>query len=61
MANLCEIKIEEGKTNWILWLGFSKLLKMLIGDENVGTFMEDVTLKVSIFFNSMATVAQLAS
>ena len=34
---------------------------MLIGDENVGTVMEDVTLKVSIFFNSMVTVAQLAS
>ena len=48
MADLCESKIEEEKTNSMLRLGFSKILKVLITDENMETFMEDATMKVSI-------------
>ena len=42
-------KIEEDKTDSMLWLGFNKLLKILIGDEHMEVFMDDATLKVSIF------------
>ena len=49
MADLCKIKIEEDKADSMLWLGFNKLLKILIGDENMEMFMDDATLKVSIF------------
>ena len=35
MANLCDRKIEEDKTDLMLWLDFNKVLKILIGDENV--------------------------
>ena len=58
MADLCGKKIEEDKAGLILGLGFDKLLKILIMDENMETFMEDATLKL-FFFNS--TVAPLAS
>ena len=34
----------------MLWLGFNKLLKILIGDENMEMFMDDATWKVSILF-----------
>ena len=47
--DLCERKIEEDKTDSMLWLGFKKLLRNLIGDENMEKFMEDATIKVSIF------------
>ena len=59
MGDMCETKTEEDKLNSMLWLGFNKLLKLLIGDENMETFMEDATLKV-FFFNSAVTVTQLA-
>ena len=32
-----------------IWLGSSKLLKILIGDENKDTFMKYATMEVSIF------------
>ena len=41
--------MKEDKTDSMLRLGFHKILKMLIGDENMETFMDDATLKVSIF------------
>ena len=41
--------MKEDKTDSMLRLGFNKILKMLIGDENMETFMDDATLKVSIF------------
>ena len=47
--DLCERKIEEDKTDSMLWLGFKKLLRNLIEDENMEKFMEDATIKVSIF------------
>ena len=47
--DLCERKIEEDKTDSMLWLGFKKLLRNLIGDENMEKFMEYATIKVSIF------------
>ena len=40
MVDLCETKIEEDKANLMLWLGFNKLLKILIGNENMKTFIE---------------------
>ena len=43
----------------MLWLGLNKRLKILIGDENVETFMEDATVRVCMFLYS--TVTQLAS
>ena len=46
MADLCDRKVEEDKIDSMLW---SKLFKILIGDENMEAFMEDATLKVSIF------------
>ena len=46
------------KTGLALWLGFNKLFKILIVDENMEMFMEDAKIKVS-FFNS--TVLQLTS
>ena len=49
MADLFKRKMEEDKTDSMLWLGFNKLLKILIGDENMEMFMDDATLKVSIF------------
>ena len=56
MANLCDGKIEEDKTDSMLWLDFSNISigeenidNKLIGEENIQTFMEDATLKVSIF------------
>ena len=53
MADLYERKIEEDKTeDSMLWLGFSKLLKILIRDENMETFMKYATVKVSIFLYS---------
>ena len=45
MADLRESKIED-KTNSMFSLGFNKLLKILIGDENMETFMEYATMKV---------------
>ena len=35
MAGLCDRKIEEDKTDLMLWLDFNKILKILIGDENM--------------------------
>ena len=49
MADLYERKIKEDKTDSMLLPGFSKLLKVLIMDEKMETFMEDGTMKVSIF------------
>ena len=49
MADLRKKKMEEGKTGSMLWLDFNKLLKILIVDENMEMFMDDATLKVSIF------------
>ena len=53
MADLCNCMREKlKKTKQIRpmsWLGFSKLLKVLIMNENLKTFMEDATMKVSIF------------
>ena len=49
MVDLCERKIEEDKTDSMLWLGFKKLLRNFIGDENMQNFMEDATIKVNIF------------
>ena len=49
IVDLCERKIEEDKTDSMLWLGFKKLLRNLIGDENMENFMEDATIKVNIF------------
>ena len=46
MVYLCESKIEEDKTDSMLW---NKLLKTLIVDENMETFVGDATVKVSIF------------
>ena len=54
MADLFERKIEEDETDSILWLGFKKFLKILIGNENMKAFVEDATMK------QLATVAQLA-
>ena len=49
MANVRKRKMEEDKTDSMLRLGFNKLLKILIRDENMEMFMDDATLKVSIF------------
>ena len=49
--------MEEDKTDLILRLGFNKLLKILIGDENMEMFMDDATLKV--FFFNCRVIAQL--
>ena len=46
MVYICENKIEEDKTDSML---LNKLLKILIVDENMETFMGDATMKVSIF------------
>ena len=35
MADLRDRKIEEDKTDSMLSLGFNKILKLLIGDENM--------------------------
>ena len=40
--------MEEDETYSRLWLGFDKLLKILIRDEDMETFMDGATLKVSI-------------
>lgn len=45
MADLRESKIED-KTNSMFSLGFNKLLKILIEDENMETFLEYATMKV---------------
>ena len=42
-------KIEEDETDSMLWLGFNKILKILIGNENMEMFMDDATLRVIIF------------
>ena len=34
LVDLCDRKIEEDKTDSMLWLDFNKILKILIGDEN---------------------------
>ena len=57
MADLCVCvcdcmreKLKKAKQiQPMLWLGFSKLLKVLIMDENMKTFMECAKVKVSIF------------
>ena len=49
MADLCEIKVAEDKTDLMVWLGFSNILKILLGLENMETFMENATLRVTIF------------
>ena len=49
--------MEEDKTDSMLRLGFNKLLKILIGDENMKMFMDDVTLKV--FFFNCKVIAKL--
>ena len=49
MAYLRKRKKEEDKTDSMLCLGFNKLLNILIEDENMEIFMDDATLKVSIF------------
>ena len=54
MANLSERKTEEDQTDSILWLGFNKFLKILIGNENMEALVEDATMK------QLAAVAQLA-
>ena len=57
---LCRNKIEWTEYGWrawtvrescrfVLWLGFNKLLEMLIGDENMDTFIEDAMMRLSIF------------
>ena len=38
--------MEEDKADLMLWLGFSKLLKILIRDGNMEIFIDDATLKV---------------
>ena len=35
MNDLCDRKIEEDKTDSMLWLDFNKILKRLIGNENI--------------------------
>ena len=42
-------KIVEDKTDSLLWQGFTKLLKILIGNETMATFMEEAAMRVSIF------------
>ena len=54
MANLFERKTEEDQTDSILWLGFNKFLKILIGNENMEALVEDATMK------QLAAAAQLA-
>ena len=49
MADLCQRKIEQNKKDSMLWLGFHKLLKILIGDENTEILKNNATLKVSTF------------
>ena len=49
MADLRRRKMKEDKTDSMLWLGFNKILKILIGDKNMEMFMDDAALKVSIF------------
>ena len=50
MADLRKRKMEEDKTDSMLWPGFNKLLRILIRDENMEMFMGDATsLKVNIF------------
>ena len=51
MAGLRETKIEEDKTNSMLWQGFNKLLKILIWDENMEIFMECATYTKSKYFS----------
>ena len=46
MADLCDRKIAEGKKDLMLWLDFYKILKILIGDENMETFMEDASYQM---------------
>ena len=46
MADLCERKIEEDKTDSLL---SNKLLKILIEDKNMETLLEPPTLKVRVF------------
>ena len=54
MADLYERKIEEDKTEEsMLWLDFSKLLKILIRDENMKTFIKYATVKVFFFIPTM--------
>ena len=67
LKTICEIEwIEYGwlslrkrkiETDSMLWLGFNKLLKVLIGNENMEMFMDDATLKV--FFFNFRVIAQL--
>ena len=49
MAYLRKRKMEEDKTDSMLWLAFNTLLKILIGSENIEMFMDDATLKVRYF------------
>lgn len=49
MVDFCDGKIDEDNTDLMLWPGFNKLLKVLIMDENMEMFMEDATIKVSVF------------
>ena len=35
MVDLCDRKIEEDKTDSMLWLDFNKILKILIVDKNM--------------------------
>ena len=54
MADLYERKIEEDKTEEsMLWLDFSKLLKILIRDENMKTFIKYATVKLFFFTPTM--------
>ena len=46
MADLCDGKIVEDKKDLMLWLDFYKILKILIGDENMETFMEDASYQM---------------
>ena len=46
MADLCDRKIAEDKKDLMLWLDFYKILKILIGDENMETFMEDASYQM---------------
>ena len=48
MADLRKRKVEEDKTDSMLWVGFNKILKMLVVDENMEMLMDDASLKVSI-------------
>ena len=48
MADLRKRKVEEDKTDSMLWVGFNKILKMFVVDENMEMLMDDASLKVSI-------------